>query len=61
MRWRGSLLALCGFLLLGGQALAAPKVGDRAQDFKLKGLDGKDYALSDHRGKVVFVDFFGYT
>jgi len=27
-------------------------------DFKLKDLDGKNVALSDFRGKVVFVDFF---
>jgi len=27
-------------------------------DFKLKDLDGKTVALSDFRGKVVFVDFF---
>ncbi len=27
-------------------------------DFKLKDLDGKTVALSDFRGKVVFIDFF---
>ena len=29
-----------------------------SNDFKLKDLDGKTAALSDFRGKVVFIDFF---
>ena len=29
----------------------APGVGDMAPDFKLKGTDGKDYKLSDFKGK----------
>lgn len=29
-----------------------------SNDFKLKDLDGKTVALSDFRGKVVFIDFF---
>ena len=34
------------------------KAGDKAQDFKLKGDDGKDVALSDFRGKRVLLYFF---
>jgi len=48
-------------LVWAAPALAGVKPGVEAPDFKLKGLDGKDYALSDYRGKVVFVNFFGYT
>jgi len=33
----------------------APKVGDKAPDFKLKGSDGKDYSLSDFAGKKAVV------
>jgi peroxiredoxin Q/BCP len=34
---------------------AAPEVGDKAPDFKLKGSDGKEYALSDFAGKKLVV------
>jgi peroxiredoxin len=42
-------------------ALAAVKVGDRAPDFRLAGVDGKDYALSDYKGKVVVINFLGWN
>ena len=34
---------------------AAPKVGDKAPDFKLKGSDGKDYTLAQFKGKQAVV------
>lgn len=61
MRSRETILALCGIVAWVVPALAAVKVGDRAPDFRLKGLDNKDYALSDYRGKVVFVNFIGWS
>jgi len=61
MLWRSSVLALFGALVCVATALAAVKPGTQAPDFKLRGLDGKDHALSDYRGQVVFVNFFGYT
>ena len=58
----GSRLALLGLglglALVGGRAGAAdeaPKVGDKAPDFELKGSDGKTYGLSDYRGKKAVV------
>jgi peroxiredoxin len=48
-------------VLWAAPALAAVRVGDRAPDFRLAGLDGKSYALSDYKGRVVFVNFLGYT
>jgi len=33
-------------------------VGDRAPDFKLKGLDGKAHDLSDYRGKPAWINFW---
>jgi peroxiredoxin Q/BCP len=33
----------------------APKVGDKAPDFKLKGSDGKDYTLAQFKGKQAVV------
>jgi peroxiredoxin len=43
---------------LGGQALAAPKVGEVAPDFSLKGADGKSYSLKDFKGKIVVLEWF---
>ena len=37
------------------------KVGDMAPEFTLKALDGATVSLSDFKGKVIFIDFFGYN
>ena len=42
-------------------AVSAVGVGENAPDFTLKGLDNRNYSLSDYRGKVVFVNFFGWN
>ena len=34
-------------------------VGNRAPDFSVKDINGKTHRLSDYRGKVVLVDFWG--
>ena len=49
-------------LLSSGQAISAPipRVGDVAPDFLLDQLEGNPIALSALRGKVVFVNFFGF-
>jgi peroxiredoxin len=52
------LMALLGSGAAGGQA---PQVGDQALDFTLEQLDGGPVSLSDFRGKVVFLNFFGYN
>jgi peroxiredoxin len=36
----------------------APKVGQPAPDFALRDLDGQVHRLSDHRGEVVFINFW---
>jgi peroxiredoxin len=33
------------------------KVGDKAPDFSLETLDGKEFSLSEHKGKVVMLQF----
>jgi peroxiredoxin len=49
-------------LLLTGQAVSAqvPTIGDVAPDFSLEQLEGDPVALSALRGKVVFINFFGF-
>ena len=42
-------------------AVSAVGVGENAPDFTLKGLDNRNYSLSDYRGKVVFVNFIGWS
>lgn len=60
---RGSLARLLAPLLLCGQMAVGqvPEVGDEAVDFTLESLDGGAVTLSDFRGKVVFINFFGYS
>ena len=42
------------------EARAARLIGAPAPDFKLEGLDGRPVSLSDLRGKVVLLAFWGY-
>lgn len=49
-----------GFLAIAlSMHLTAQEVGDMSPDFTLKTTDDKDFTLSDHEGKVVFIFFFG--
>ncbi len=50
-----SLLFVVSF---AGGANAAPGVGDLAPDWTLPGSDGKQYTLSQMRGKHVVIAFF---
>lgn len=60
-----NLFALSGFVVLLGLfalSFVAPapglKVGDKAADFKLKNVDGKDYALTDLKKAKGYVVIF---
>lgn len=57
------LAALCGLLALGATSAPAqaPEPGDEAPDFTLESLDGGRVSLSDFRGRVVFINFFGFS
>tara|TARA_Y100001960_G_C14165666_1_gene582947 strand:- start:287 stop:484 length:198 start_codon:yes stop_codon:yes gene_type:complete len=63
-RFRSTVLAL--FVCLAASlaptaAGAVPQMGDPAIDFELESLSGGSVSLSDFAGKVVFINFFGYT
>jgi peroxiredoxin len=50
-------LPLLAVLLLSSPAVAA-EVGRPAPDFTLRDLDGHAVRLSDHRGKIVVLEWF---
>jgi thiol-disulfide isomerase/thioredoxin len=52
------VLALALVMASAPSAFATAKVGDRAGDFSLPGLDGTKIKLSDLKGKIVLVDFW---
>ncbi len=51
------LMCLLSVLFISASAFAL-KTGEKAPDFNLKGNDGKDYKLSDLKGKVVVLEWF---
>lgn len=56
------VLVVVGAFAVGGSLFKdnrLPQVGEQAPDFSLLGLDGKVHKLSDYRGKVVLVNFWG--
>jgi hypothetical protein len=55
-------LATAALLLcvpIAGAADSAPAVGKDAPEIKGLDLDGKSFKLSDYKGKVVLLDFWG--
>lgn len=66
-RYRPPLLLLCAGVVLAlstadgqepGKA-AGPQIGQKAPEIKGKDTEGKAFKLSDYRGKVVVLDFWG--
>ena len=53
-----TILAFAAAMLFVSSAAAAPQVGEMAPDFTLPGSDGKEYTLSQLRGKHVVIAFF---
>ena len=54
---------LCAGVLLGWAASASAQIrpGDPAPDFVLQDVSGATYTLSQFRGKVVLLAFWGYS
>ncbi|MFK7696472.1 thiol-disulfide oxidoreductase ResA [Paenibacillus sp. HJGM_3] len=66
-RKRIQIIIFVAVLLIGGYTIgnslfakeSIPKEGSTAPNFSLQGMDGKTHELSDYRGKVVVVNFWG--
>ena len=54
------LAMMMALMMIGAMAFAQPlsnpQVGDAATDFEIKMIDGETFRLSDHLGKVVFLN-----
>jgi len=46
-----TFFAIIALLAVAAPAFAAPEVGDKAPEFKLKASDGQEYSLADFAGK----------
>jgi len=50
------------FVILSITSVAfAADVGDPAPDFTLSKLGGGDFTLSDYKGKIIYIFWFGYN
>ena len=57
---KGAVAAVCALAMLSSANARSPLRGEPAPDFRLQVLGGGELSLSDLRGKVVLIDFFGY-
>ncbi len=55
------LTVMIATALLTTTAAAPTNVGEAALDFTLESLEGGLVSLSDFRGQVVMLNFFGYS
>ena len=51
-------LFVAAFLTVGQSGCTAQDIGDKAPDFTLPGINGKDVSLSQYQGRVVLLNFF---
>lgn len=58
---RGLIMAMAMVISLGMTPLNAQNVGEAAPDFEVDLLEGGTFKLSEQKGKVVFLFFFGNT
>lgn len=56
------VILVVGALTIGSSLMdggKVPRAGDRAPNFVLEGLDGTKHQLSDYKGKVILINFWG--
>ncbi len=52
------VLFLAAFFVMGSSGCVAQEAGEKAPDFTLSDINGKNVSLSQYPGKVVILDFF---
>ncbi|MCB2198704.1 redoxin domain-containing protein [bacterium] len=57
----GSILSVVLLLAIAVLPAQAVEVGETAPEFTLSDTDGMSHSLSDYRGTVVYIMFFGYS
>jgi cytochrome oxidase Cu insertion factor (SCO1/SenC/PrrC family) len=58
--WNGTLGEMAKGELAGLKNLPLLRIGKVAPDIEGEDIDGKPFKLSDYRGKVVLLDFWGH-
>lgn len=61
------VIIIFAVLIVGGYTIFSnslgeyqvPRIGDKAPDFTLQGLDGQKHSLADYRGQTVLINFWG--
>ncbi|MCK6417655.1 MAG: thioredoxin family protein [Alphaproteobacteria bacterium] len=51
------LMMIVALVLFNLPVLAAPEIGQPAPDFTIKDIDGKEFNLADHKGKVIVLEW----
>ena len=52
-----AIVVLIPLLMIGCSTAKIPQVGDKAPDFTLESIDGKNVSISDFQGKAVLIVF----
>jgi peroxiredoxin len=51
------ILSISAFVLFAAPAMAAPEVGKPAPDFSATDVQGQPFKLSDHKGKIIVLEW----
>ncbi len=55
------MMRIISLILIAASLTLAQNVGQPAPDFTLTDTNGNTHSLSDYRGKIVYIYWFGYS